>query len=380
MSAVAIIIYEFLYFLFYVGVLLSKSTWYKYIPNPSLSIKLIFFLFIFSGFFVPYFIRRLRIGLTRVHYLICLGIIAFLYCFFSSVYYTKTLRYGNFHSYTKNTPPELNVAIPKPLDVYRIICLGGSTTFLGNPSYPEILHEMLKGKYPNKKIEVLNAGMEAFSTQDAIIQYLFYLKETDPDLIIFFEAINDIFPSFLQPPFSSEPFRTDYGHFYGLIGNIRYPKTFEKFLSEFFFYDLLNPKPKPTTFSDFKSLPSYRRNLETLIEITRCKNIKLILSNQAHCFRYDTEKILFPSIQLNLLVDKNHFANTKSWFLAMELFNKTIREIAEKYNIPFVDQASILNNKPEMFYPYDTVHMTQEGLQIKAKLFYDKIIELKLLE
>jgi len=378
MSAFAIIIYEGLYLIVYFGLLLSKNTFYKYFPKPSPAAKAIFLLLLFSGFFLPYLITRLRITLKRPHYLTWLCLLAFLYCCASGFYYSKTLRYNNFHSYTKNMPNQHSVEIPKPVDVYRIICLGGSTTLHGD--YPHMLQTMLRKKFPHKKIEVLNAGMEAFSTQDAIIQYLFHLKVTQPDLIIFFEAINDIFPSFTQPPFASEPFRSDYGHFYGIIANIRYPKTFEKFLSEFFFADVRKPKLKPASFSEFKSLASFKRNLETLIEITRCGNIKLILSNQAHCFRDDTDRVLYPFAQLNLLIDKNHYADTKSWFSAMELFNKTACETAEKYAVPFVDQASLLNNKPEMFYPLDCVHMTQEGTTIKAKLFFDKIVELGLLD
>lgn len=272
--------------------------------------------------------------------------------------------------------PQL-VEVPKPTDVYRIFCLGGSTTYEGG--YPGMLRNMLKEKYPHKIIQVLNTGMFGYSTQDAIIQYLFHLKELKPDLIIYFEALNDILPSFTQPPFSSEPFRSDYGHYYGLIGKVRYPKTFEKFLLDFFYADLWKPALKPTCFTDFKSLDSFRRNLETLIEITRSEGIALILSNQAHCFN-NTDKILYPDLQLNVLVDKNHFADTKSWYHGLELFNKTAQETAEKYSVPFVDQQRVFKEKPELFQYQDTVHMTPDGIALKARLFFNKIVDLRLLE
>lgn len=377
MSALAIIIYECLYLFFYFGLLLSKSTFYKYFPNPSLIAKAIFLFLVFSGFFLPYLFKRLRITLTGIHYVIGLCICAVLYCCASGFYYSKTLRYNNFHAYTKAMPKEHDVAIPKPPDVFRIICLGGSTTYAGG--YPGMLRTMLAKHYPQRKIEVLNAGMFGYSTQDAIIQYLFHLKELKPDVIIFFEALNDIIPSFTMPPLASAPFRRDYGHYYGLIANVRYPKTFEKFLLEFLYADLWKPKLKPMYFTDFKSLDSFRRNLETLIAITRCENIQLVLSNQAHVFA-DTDTLLYPSLQLNSLIDREHYANNQSWYYAMELFNKTAEETAARHAVPFVDQQAVFQSRPELFEAQDTVHMTPEGIELKARLFYDKIVSLRLLE
>jgi len=204
-------------------------------------------------------------------------------------------------------------------------------------------------------------------------------RELKPDLIIFFEALNDIIPSFTMPPLACAPFRKDYGHYYGLIANVRYPKTFEKFLLEFLYADLWKPKLKPVYFTDFKSLDSFRRNLETLIEITRCEGIALILSNQAHSFA-ETDELLYPTLQLNTLIDREHFADTRSWYYAMELFNTTTQKIAEKHFIPFVDQQAVFRGRPDLFEPQDTVHMTPEGITLKARLFFDKIVQLKLLE
>jgi lysophospholipase L1-like esterase len=238
---------------------------------------------------------------------------------------------------------------------------------------------MLSKKYPERKIEVINAGKYFYSTQHAIIQYLFYLKELNPDLIIFFEGVNDLMTSFTLPPFSSSPFRKDYGHFYGALANIRYPKTFEEFLSRFFYYDLRRPKLKPTSFSDWQSQYFFRRNLETLIELTRCQKIHLILSNQAHCLSEKNDSDLnFLGYLRDFLVDKDHYADEKSWYQGMELFNNITKETAEKFSIPFVDQVTPLKTRKELF--TDAFHVNSEGNELKARLFCDKIVQLKLLE
>jgi lysophospholipase L1-like esterase len=382
MSPLAIFIYEILYAIIYFGLLFSKNTFLQYFPHPSIITRLFFLLVLLSGFFVPYYLKLLRIRLTAKHYLCIVLFFCLLYILASQYYYSGVLRVKKFHSFLQVPPNEQKVEVPKPPGMFRIICLGGSTTEEGGESgiaYPRILEELLQKEYPKRKIEVINAGKYFYSTQHAIIQYLFYLKELNPDLIIFFEGANDLITSFTLPPFSSSPFRKDYGHFYGALARVRYPKTFEKFLFQFFYADLLRPNPKPISFSDFKSQHSFHRNLETLIEITKCEGIHLILSNQAHCLSDKNDSDLnFLSFFRDFLVDQGHFADEKSWYEGMELFNRITKETAEKYSIPWIDQATIFKGKKEFF--QDAFHLTRNGSELKARLFFEKIVQLKLLD
>lgn len=109
------------------------------------------------------------------------------------------------------------------------------------------------------------------------------------------------------------------------------------------------------------------------------QRIPLILSNQAHCLT-DTNKsdprllALLPEF----LVDDEHYADEKSWHEGMELFNRITKETAEKFSIPFVDQAAVFKGKREYF--TDIVHMTPEGTRLKARLFFEKIVKLNYLE
>jgi len=380
MSPIAIIIYEIFYTFIYLGLLFSKSTFLKYFPDLSLIARIFILVILFSGFFIPYYIKLLRIRLTIIHYISMVAFLCFLYAITSWYYYSIKLKDRKFHSFLQIMPAEQKVEIPKPPGVFRILCLGGSTTEgLERKGYTYPLKEMLSQKYPQKRIEVINAGRFFYSTQHSIIQYLFYLKDIEPDLIILFHGINDLITSFTQPPFSSSPYRKDYGHFYGAIAKIRYPKTFEEFLFEFFYADLLKPKLKPVAFLDFKSQHSFRRNLETIIEISKCKGIHLILSNQAHCYsKMNDSELNFMAMQSHFLVDSEHYADEKSWYEGMELFNRIAKETAKRFTIPFVDQSEAFNGRRELF--RESVHMTSEGVKLKARLFFEKIVQLKLLE
>lgn len=381
------IIYEIFYTIVYIGLLFSKKTVLLYYPHPSISIRIIALVLLFNGFFIPYYLKKLKIRLTVLHYACIALCFCLLYIAGSLKYYSNEMgikRFILYHTFLQNSPHTQHVTVPKPPGVFRIICLGGSTTVEGSASgdsYPKFLEEMLTKEYPQKKIEVLNAGQFFWTTQHSIIQYLFWLDDLDPDLIILFHACNDLIQSFTMPPYSSKPFRKDYGHFYGYLANLGYPRTFEKFMTEFFYGDLRKPNLKQTSFADFKSLYSFRRNLETLIEITKSRKINLILSNQAHCFTEKNETdIDFLWIPKHFLVDAEHYADEKSWHAGMELFNDVTRETAEKFSIPFVDQVTPFNSRRTREFFSDAHHMTLKGRILKAKLFFEKILELHLIE
>jgi len=91
-----------------------------------------------------------------------------------------------FHPFLQSQPRIQKAAKPKPSGLYRIICLGGSTTEgKVNFSYPQELEKMLQTRFPQK-----NRGNQ---WRPLFLQYpafnhpiSFYLKDLDPDLILFF--------------------------------------------------------------------------------------------------------------------------------------------------------------------------------------------------
>jgi ABC-type multidrug transport system permease subunit len=128
MSPSVTIIYEIIYTIFYFGLLFSKSTFLEYFPKPSIIARFLFFIVLFSGFFVPYSLKLLRIRLTGRHYISLALFLALLYILLSQYYYSNLLKEKKFHSFLQVKPTEQHALVPKPKDVYRIICLGGSTT------------------------------------------------------------------------------------------------------------------------------------------------------------------------------------------------------------------------------------------------------------
>jgi hypothetical protein len=86
-----------------------------------------------------------------------------------------------------------DVETPKPTGVYRILCVGGSTTVEGprnDLTYPRFLQNRLREYFNTQKIEVINCGVDAASTtveKDCISDYI----ALEPDLVIDYAFAND---------------------------------------------------------------------------------------------------------------------------------------------------------------------------------------------
>ncbi len=85
------------------------------------------------------------------------------------------------------------IVLPKPPGLYRIVCIGGSTTIEGprnDLTYPNELERMLRGHFGTKAIEVVNCGVDGHSLGTTRGRFGDYLA-LDPDLIVHYNFVND---------------------------------------------------------------------------------------------------------------------------------------------------------------------------------------------
>jgi lysophospholipase L1-like esterase len=82
----------------------------------------------------------------------------------------------------------------KPAGTVRVLCIGGSTTVAGrtnDETYPALLEARLRRRWPGLPLEVLNLGVSGVGTE-LWLEWLPKLLAWDPDVIVQYEAINDI--------------------------------------------------------------------------------------------------------------------------------------------------------------------------------------------
>jgi len=98
------------------------------------------------------------------------------------------------------------IAMPKPAEVYRIVAVGGSTTYglfldMWQLAYPRQLEETLQRDYGYEQVELINAGVPQYSTWESAVNILLRIPDLEPDLIIIYHGINDVGVRLTDPDF-----------------------------------------------------------------------------------------------------------------------------------------------------------------------------------
>jgi hypothetical protein len=297
----------------------------------------------------------------------------------------------------------------KPEGTYRIFIVGGSTVLCDKMPYEKthvrILEKLLQQHYQKQiKIEVLNAGNSWHTTEHSIIKYLFKIKDYNPDLIILWHAANDLYRSFAPKRLCHREFQSDYSHFWGPISNVifehyeettRYcPKIIPHsfllnrlyILFESRFYTDLRKairshKLKEIDVSEFPSLKSFKRNLNSIVKIVQNDQVKLILATQPFIYHEklseaEKKRIWFP--KAFCINENNEYPNLKSMELGMNLFNSATKKIAEIHQIPLVNLEAHIPKNGKYF--YDDFHYTANGNQLMAETLFEFIKNNKIIE
>ena len=268
-----------------------------------------------------------------------------------------------------------DVLIPKPKNIFRINCLGASTTqmYLQDDSsvysYPLELEKILKAK--NKvNLEVNNCGAGGYTSSDILVRFLLQNIDTNPDIIVLYHAYNDI-RSYLTSNFQS-----DYSHSRKNLGE----NYFKFYLGSFLPYIPLNfinylqnkwyPQNHRYTLVEsisrgyFKiennknlenGLEAYRRNLQNIITICKSNKIKIILCSFCFYLHKSVENKKIHKIYKDIVIKENII----------------LKELAKDNQIDFVDTYNLIPKTDKNF--LDTVHFTHLGMKLLAAEISKKI-------
>lgn len=88
-----------------------------------------------------------------------------------------------------------DITLPKPPGTYRIVCIGGSTTFEGprnHLTYPAMLQKKFREHFKTDRIEVINGGVNGINSAGELGEFQNYLR-LEPDLVVHYNFANDVF-------------------------------------------------------------------------------------------------------------------------------------------------------------------------------------------
>lgn len=284
----------------------------------------------------------------------------------------------------------------KPAGEFRIVCLGGSTTYTNfvpdsSLSYPALLQKELRERgYPH--VRVINSGVPGWKSYESLINFQLRVLDLRPNMIIVYHGVNDTIarlvypyrfyqtdnsgytehsPGWAQPvalwdrsmplrmvrihlgytrslslvrnSFAAPVRSARYWQFMNQIGTGTYPsRIFETFSVR----DILEHN-RPVAF---------QRNIMNLLASAQLNGVQPVLAT----FSVNSES-LFPSSERSM--------NHPDFRVGIEQQNAILKDIGARMGVPVFDFASVFPQERELF--SDPVHMTKKGSQVKAKFFAD---------
>ncbi len=269
---------------------------------------------------------------------------------------------------------------------FRIVCIGGSTTYSTGvddykQSYPFLLEKALN-EY-GVKAEVINAGVRGYNSLQSYINYITKVEDLNPDMLLVYHAVNDIWTRTVWPP---EAYKADQSGSYTVqtshkskairsLSIVRVPLIFagifrpegnwnsvikiqatnhsvelEKQLdNETYPLGIFENVPLDSMLKTNKPI-FFCRNIEKLVRDAKTNGTQVVLST----FTYSkTHPEYMAELKLEPL--KNGIAE----------HNEIIRTLSQEYNLPLLDLENTLIPKNEWL--TDGMHFNAEGNQMRAK-------------
>lgn len=289
---------------------------------------------------------------------------------------------------------------PKPKGEFRILCIGASTTYTTRVddyhlAYPYLLEQELhKQGYTN--VKVVNAGVPGWDTWNMLIDFELRGLDLNPDLIIFYEAFNDVKPRLVWPhqvykgdnsgrnaPMVSRvsmPNILEYSTLFRMLGimlNLTEPhtayETIDRTQPTYYgdeFHDQLKTKTYPSdlfkevsVMDILKANPPiyYQRNIENIVDLAKARNINVLIAT-------------FVFVPLPELGERTA---APEYIYALDEHNATLKKIAQSRQVKLFDLASLFPKDPQYF--DDGIHVNAKGSSVKANLFAKYLIDNQLI-
>lgn len=291
-----------------------------------------------------------------------------------------------------------DIEIPKPRKTFRIATIGGSTTYSSGVmvhtfSYPFVLQEYLR-RCGFENVEVVNGGIPGATSLESLINFETRVLETEPDLVIVCDGINDIFPRMVWPPSSYRADQSGYIVSVGFLNNhsvLEYSLLYRivmiklgSILPQSSVYRVMkfSPDNMGTDFERqvsggiypdglFRSVsmdsilktnrPVYlEMNLKNLISMAQGRGIGVVLLTSPYCAY---------SLGTSMA--------TREWKEALDEHNELVRRVGMDRGVPVIDLAAAIPDDKSLF--TDHIHFSIRGNWVRARLISDGLVSSGLL-
>jgi lysophospholipase L1-like esterase len=296
--------------------------------------------------------------------------------------YRKGLTFHNSLSYRND-----EISLEKPSNVYRIVALGGSSTYDvriedNKKTFTAQLEKLLKEQYGYQNVEVINAGVPGYNSWEILINLEFRVLDLNPDLVIIYEGTNDVHARLVEPSAyrgddsgRRQPWRIppvplwEHSALLRILSrmtNLTRQVSVDDFTSSptflsWPFESRLNEDGVDPTKILEKNTPIYfRRNLENMIAIAKEHGIEVLFVTWAYSPYLDD------------------YASKEYYQQGFQENNEVVKEVANRHHIPLFDFAEVMPQDAK--YWADGRHVNEVGALEKARLFAEFIHTLGLID
>lgn len=286
------------------------------------------------------------------------------------------------------------IVLPKPAGEFRIVCLGGSTTYDEaiedyRNAYPALLEKELRAR--GLSVTVVNAGFPGWSSRETLLNIALRVRYIEPDLLVLYDGFNDLVHRAVWPP---SKYQTDY-----VVPGAPFPDyllpslTNDLTLLRILRIRLGMTFPPHTMFAgpshdhwgmlladyfEQHRTGAYPRGLfETvsLAEIFRSAPPVPFANNLDACVSLALDQGIGVMLATVVLNDRNIRdllgSDTEPFTHALAEMNAVVLEQGRKRGVPVYDFASEM---PEGDYWADFMHSNEAGAAVKARMFADFIV------
>lgn len=286
-------------------------------------------------------------------------------------------------------------SIKKSSNVFRIVCLGGSTTYGTGAdsltySYPGDLQRIFKAAFPDcpRRVEVINAGEMGYHSWHSLLRAEIDLDGLNPDLYLVMDGLNDV--AEVHRIRDMDELKKEEAILTGLInppkslleraiGSVN--RTCEHLAFYRFLRASLNSlRPEKLTPKDYRAKMDafgYSRNMAALAKGRRAKGIEVQIVNypwivkQGLDWRGQLDRLPFPANRD--IVELYSFGR--------EYVSKANRDLADSGAVGLIDpqilfDALIDGGEPiQRLYSSDLVHLTNRANYLLARQIFEKLLQ-----
>ena len=268
-----------------------------------------------------------------------------------------------------------DIQVRKGKNVFRIVCLGDSSTFgwgvNQNERFSHFLEERLNSEQNKIRYEVLNFGIPGYTTYHGMAVFNRYALKYSPDMVILSFGANDgkPVPEAAKKILKQKPWAESLKYF---LWNFKTYKLLRKILlSKVNPFDKLKQKDSEKVPKEpFNTLEEFRKNIEYIIDRGKKRGIQTVLLGICCPVDYLAKMSAIGKRKGAVMIDGMH-ALIQNIPLIQE--GKKYREMAGYYRELYGE--NILKERRILYVTNDTCHPNVIGHKIIADILFERVFK-----